>query len=36
VSPLHALHAALALIVMIECVIAGRVVPAFTNNATPG
>jgi len=35
-SPLHALHAALALIVMIECLIAGRVVPAFTINATPG
>ena len=35
-SPLHALHAALALIVMIECVIAGRVVPAFTISATPG
>lgn len=36
VSPLHALHAALALIVMIECVMAGRVIPAFTNGATPG
>jgi uncharacterized protein involved in response to NO len=35
-SPLHALHAALALVVMIECVIAGRVVPAFTTSATPG
>lgn len=34
--PLRALHAALALIVMIECVIAGRVVPAFTISATPG
>ncbi len=31
-----ALHAGLALIVMIECVIAGRVVPAFTISATPG
>ena len=30
------LYAALALIVMIECVITGRVVPAFTMNATPG
>lgn len=30
------LYAGLALIVMIECVIAGRVVPAFTMNATPG
>jgi uncharacterized protein involved in response to NO len=27
---------ALALIVMIECVIAGRVMPAFTMSATPG
>ena len=34
--PMHALHAALALIVMIECVITGRVIPAFTNNVTPG
>ncbi len=30
------LYAGLALIVMIECVIAGRVVPAFTMNVTPG
>ncbi len=36
VAPLTPLHAALALIVMIECVIAGRVIPAFTMNATPG
>lgn len=35
-SPLRALYAALALIVMIECVMAGRVVPAFTNSVTPG
>lgn len=35
-SPVRALHAGLALIVMIECVIAGRVVPAFTASATPG
>lgn len=35
-SPLTALYAALALIVMIECVMAGRVVPAFTQSATPG
>lgn len=34
--PLRALHGALALIVMIECVMAGRVVPAFTNSVTPG
>ncbi|MDD3934699.1 NnrS family protein [Rhodoferax sp.] len=30
------LHAALGLIIMIESVIAGRVVPAFTMSATPG
>jgi uncharacterized protein involved in response to NO len=36
VAPLKALHAGLALIVMIECVIAGRVVPAFTMSALPG
>jgi len=34
--PLRALHAGLALIVMIECVIAGRVIPAFTMAALPG
>jgi uncharacterized protein involved in response to NO len=32
----RALYAALALIVVIECVIAGRVIPAFTASATPG
>ena len=36
VSPMRALHAAVALIVMIECVMAGRVLPAFTNSVTPG
>lgn len=36
ISPLAPLHAALGLIVLIECVIAGRVVPLFTVNATPG
>ena len=35
-SPMTHLYAALALIVMIECVIAGRVIPAFTMSATPG
>ena len=33
---LHILYAALALIVMIECVIGGRVIPFFTTSATPG
>jgi uncharacterized protein involved in response to NO len=36
VPPVRALYAALALIVMIECVIAARVIPAFTASATPG
>jgi uncharacterized protein involved in response to NO len=36
VDPLRALHAGLALGVMIECVIAGRVIPAFTMSALPG
>ncbi len=36
ISPLRALLAGLALVVMIECVMAGRVVPAFTMSATPG
>lgn len=35
-DPARWLHAALALIVLIECVMAGRVVPAFTLSATPG
>ena len=36
VPAMAALHAALGLIIMIECVIAGRVVPAFTMSALPG
>ena len=35
-APMLPLYAALALIVMIECVITGRVIPAFTVSATPG
>ena len=35
-APVSALHAGLGLVVLIECVMAGRVVPAFTANATPG
>lgn len=35
-SPVRALHAGLALVVMIECVMAGRVIPAFTMAAVPG
>jgi uncharacterized protein involved in response to NO len=35
-QPMRALFAALALIVMIECVMAGRVLPFFTMSATPG
>ncbi|WHZ12715.1 MAG: NnrS protein involved in response to NO [Burkholderiaceae bacterium] len=36
VPPMQPLYACLALIVMVESVITGRVVPAFMNNATPG
>ena len=36
VPPVAALYAGLALIVMVECVMAGRVVPMFTKNVTPG
>ena len=36
IDPLRALHAGLALVVMIECVTAGRVIPAFTMSALPG
>ncbi len=36
VNPLRPLYAGLALIVMIECVIAGRVIPAFSMGALPG
>jgi uncharacterized protein involved in response to NO len=36
IPPVRALHAGLALIVMIECVMAGRVIPAFTQSALPG
>jgi len=36
VSALSALYVELALIVLIVCVIAGRVVPMFTRNVTPG
>jgi len=35
-SALTPLYAALALIVMIECVMSGRVIPAFTMAVTPG
>lgn len=36
VAPMTALHAGLAAIVLIECAMAGRVIPAFTLSATPG
>ena len=35
-APMGALHAGLALLIMIESVMAGRVIPAFTMSATPG
>lgn len=36
VNAMAPLYAGLALIVMIECVITGRVIPAFTMSVTPG
>ncbi len=36
VPPMRVLFAALGLIVMIECMMAGRVIPFFTMSATPG
>ena len=36
ISSARVLHAALAVIVMVECVMAGRVIPGFTMSATPG
>ena len=36
VTPLRPLYAGLALIVMIECVITGRIIPAFSMSALPG
>ena len=36
VAPMAALHAGLALIILVQCVMAGRVIPAFTASATPG
>lgn len=35
-APVTPLNAGLALIVLIECVMAGRVIPAFTKAVTPG
>ena len=35
IAPLQALHAALALVVMLEMVMAGRVIPGFTESALP-
>lgn len=35
-QPSSALYAALGLIVMVECVMAGRVIPAFTMSVNPG
>ncbi len=36
IAAVRVLHGGLALIVMVECVIAGRVIPAFTMSALPG
>ena len=35
-APTRALHSALAVIVMVECVMAGRVIPGFSMSAIPG
>ncbi|MCC6535281.1 MAG: NnrS family protein [Burkholderiales bacterium] len=35
VSPVRAMHIALAIVVMIVAIMAGRVIPAFTRNAVP-
>lgn len=35
-APTSPLYAAMGLIVMVECVMAGRVIPAFTMSVTPG
>jgi len=35
-SPRTPLHAGLALVVMLECIIGGRVIPGFTQSALPG
>jgi uncharacterized protein involved in response to NO len=35
-DPLQALHGGLGLVVMLIAIIAGRVIPAFTQSATPG
>lgn len=35
-EPMRALHAGLALIVVLVSIVAGRVIPAFTQSATPG
>jgi len=36
IDPIWALHAGLAVLVLLETLIAGRVVPFFTRNVTPG
>ena len=36
ISPITPIHAAILLIVLIETVIGGRVIPMFTDNAVPG
>lgn len=36
IAPTSALYAALGLIVLVECVMAGRVIPAFTMSVNPG
>ena len=35
-SPLMSLHAMLAIVIILECIMAGRVIPAFSVSANPG
>ena len=35
-DPMRAVYAGIALVVLLECIIGGRVIPLFTRNAVPG
>ena len=36
IDPMRAVYAGIALVVLLECIIGGRVIPLFTRNAVPG
>ncbi|WP_026285013.1 NnrS family protein [Thiomonas sp. FB-6] len=36
IDPMRAIYAAIALVVLLECIIGGRVIPQFSRNAVPG